>query len=293
MQVKLITIVIKILSWMPAVMRKIIAFLLSRLFVIFPIRAKTIAMINIPHCFPEMEEADQKRLLTSMFYHNLLTYMEMPSIWLGDSEKWANKFISADNEQLLFDLLAKKKGLIIAAPHLGNWEVGVLYLTRFAPVTVLYRPPRTKALETFMVSGRSGQGAKLVPTTAAGIKALYAALARGEMIAILPDQQPKKPGGGSVYAPFFGKPALTMTLISRLARKSGAPVVSGFAERVEGGFQGHWAEVDSRVADQDEVVAATVLNKAIEDAVRIAPEQYQWAYKRFDLQPEDWPRIYP
>ena len=49
---------------------------------------------------------------------------------------------------------------------------------------------------------------------------MYAALKRGEMVTILPDQQPKPGRGAGVFASFFGVPALTMTLFGRLARRS-------------------------------------------------------------------------
>jgi len=75
----------------------------------------------------------------------------------------------------------------------------------------------------------------VVPTDASGIRALYQALGRGEAIAVLPDQQPKEEGSAAVFAPFFGQEALTMTLLSRLARKTGAAVLYVFVERLPRG----------------------------------------------------------
>ena len=86
-----------------------------------------------------------------------------------------------------------------------------------------------------MLKGRSRSGVRPVPTDPGGIKALYQALGRGEMVVILPDQQPKaRVRGAGVFAPFFGVPALTMVLVGRLARKTGAPVIFSFAERLPG-----------------------------------------------------------
>ena len=107
-----------------------------------------------------------------------------------------------DGAERIRELLARGKGLIFAAPHLGNWEMGVHFLTRTTPTTVLYRPPRQQVLESVMVEGRGRDLAQVVPTDASGIRALYQALGRGEAIAVLPDQQPKEEGSAAVFAPF-------------------------------------------------------------------------------------------
>ena len=112
---------------------------------------------------------------------------------------------------------------------------------------------------------------------------------------ILPDQQPKsRRRGAGVFAPFFGVPALTMVLLGRLARKTGAAVVFSFAERLPGnaGYRAHWVEAPAAIADADPVRAAAALNQGVEQCVRICPEQYQWSYKRFQARPEGESEVY-
>jgi KDO2-lipid IV(A) lauroyltransferase len=165
----------------------------------------------------------------------------------------------------------------------------VHYLSTVAPITVLYRPPRKQWLEEVIVNGRGQSGARMVPTDGRGVKALFSTLRRGEMVAILPDQQPKKAESkAGVFAPFFGVPALTMVLINRLAQKTGAAVVYGFAERLphSKGFRLHWIEATEALADPDPVVAVTALNQGVEQCVRRCPEQYQWSYRRFEARPD-------
>jgi Kdo2-lipid IVA lauroyltransferase/acyltransferase len=107
-----------------------------------------------------------------------------------------------------------------------------------------------------------------------GSKKLLQALKRGEAIGILPDQIPRK--GEGEWADFFGKPAYTMGLVSKLAVKSGAAVIMAFGERLPGGegFHIHLSKVD-------DIHTPTLLNQAIERQVAQCPVQYLWQYNRY------------
>jgi KDO2-lipid IV(A) lauroyltransferase len=133
----------------------------------------------------------------------------------------------------------------------------------------------------------------LVPTDQQGIRRLLQSLRRGNYLGILPDQEPKA-HKGSVFAPFFGVPAFTMLLVNKLARKTGARVVFLFAERLpkRRGFALHCLAAPWGIDSEDEVEAATALNLGVEQCVRICPEQYVWAYKRFRSRPDGAPHPY-
>ena len=179
------------------------------------------------------------------------------------------------------------QGLIVLAPHLGCWEIAGLYLASRGSVTSLYRPPRQAALGPVMKRARERSGAELVPTDASGIKRLFRVLQSGGTTGILPDQQPDS-SKGAVFAPFFGVPALTMLLVNRLMRKTGAKVIFCYAQRLpEGkGFTLHYLPAPAGLGDADPVHAATAMNQGVEHCVRQCPDQYQWSYKRFKEQPE-------
>ncbi len=91
-----------------------------------------------------------------------------------------------------------------------------------APITVLYKAPRRDDLHQLLKVARTHPNMTPVPADTGGVRALLRALKRGEAIGILPDQVPS--AGDGVWAPFFGRPAFTMTLPARLAEKTGAPV---------------------------------------------------------------------
>lgn len=260
-----------------------------------PNRERRNARINIDLCLPQEPQVARRALLRRTLMENARTLTESPVLWSRTAETWRTLLREHGLGEMLRSLLGSGKGLIVAAPHLGSWEAGLHALTRVAPVTALYRPPRETALEPIMTAGRARSGARLVPTSAKGIRSLYSALRRGELVAVLPDQQPKGGGrGAGVFAPFFGVPAYTMTLIGRLARRTGCPVVFVFTERLPRGrgYRMHWLNAPPGIDAADPVLAATALNQGVESCVRICPDQYQWTYKRFQARPPGQPRLY-
>jgi KDO2-lipid IV(A) lauroyltransferase len=105
------------------------------------------------------------------------------------------------------------------------------------------------------------------------------------MVGILPDQDAGS--GQGVFVPFFGEPANTMTLLSRLAARTRALVVVAYAERLSGsrGFHVHFVPASEAIYDEDFERSAASLNRDIERCVRDLPQQYLWSYKRFRIRP--------
>ena len=101
---------------------------------------------------------------------------------------------------------------------------------------------------------------------------------------ILPDQVPAE--GGGIHAPFYNKPAYTMTLIQKLVQKTDPVVLVAYAIRSKGGFDLGYMEPEPEIYSEDDQVAVTALNKTIERLIEKAPTQYQWEYKRYKRQPD-------
>ncbi|HEC28720.1 MAG TPA: lipid A biosynthesis acyltransferase, partial [Gammaproteobacteria bacterium] len=123
------------------------------------------------------------------------------------------------------------------------------------------------------------------PTSTTGVKALFTALAKKETIGILPDQDPG--GDGGIFVPFFGMPANTIKLASRLTQKTGAPVLLLYAERLTHGhgYVIHFHKPGKDIYSTDLTVSATAMNRSVEACIRALPSQYQWSYKRFKRRP--------
>jgi KDO2-lipid IV(A) lauroyltransferase len=198
---------------------------------------------------------------------------------------------AVENEAALDNAIAAKKGVILLAPHIGNWEMMRHFLASKSTFIALYEPPKIKDLEPLMIAIRDKVGMISAPANAKGVATLFRELSKGAVTAILPDTQPSKRAGG-VFAPFFGVEALTPTFLQKAARKTGAIVVCGAALRGENGFRLAFMEVDQSIYDPDEIVAATALNRSIEACVNLAPAQYIWEYKRFRARPRGRKYIY-
>ena len=117
------------------------------------------------------------------------------------------------------------------------------------------------------------------------------ALKRGEVVGLLPDQVP--PTGLGVWAPFFGRPAYTMTLAARLVQQTGAALLLVWGERLPqgAGYLVRVSELGEPLPD-DTVAAATVINLAMQRLILQCPQQYLWGYHRY-RQPRAVPRRPP
>jgi len=174
---------------------------------------------------------------------------------------------------------ASGRGVLVITPHLGCWELTGLYVASRMPIVELYRPPRQAWADRLMCLGRERGLARLATPDIKGVRALLAALKRAEAVAILPDQVASR--GDGVWAPFFGRPAYTPTLVFRLARSTGAVPLLLFCERLSWGRGFRlWVQPLPDFPD-DDAVAATWLNATLEALIRRHPEQYLWRYRRY------------
>ena len=206
---------------------------------------------------------------------------EVARIWGNRPEQALALIREVRGAELFEAALASGRGLIIAAPHLGCWELLNYWLAARTPLAILYRAPRLSLLEPLLVRARGALPVEQVRAEGAGVRSLYKRLAAGGVVGILPDQKPRE--GEGVMAPFFGVPASTMVLLPRLAQRTGASVLFSFVERLPrgAGYRLHILPAPDGIADGDTTHACSALNRGVEDCVRLAFAQYQWSYKRF------------
>lgn len=290
---RVVQIAYRVLSWLPLPLVHRLGELLAYLLRLFPNDLHRTMQTNIRRCFPDWSRAKQHHLVKRCLAETCKAALETGAMWQWPMSRVLPLVREVVGKEVLEKAMAEGKGVILAIPHLGAWEMIGLYCSSRWPMTSLFRPPRQSALNEVMREGRERAGAKLVPTDASGVRALFKALNQGELIAILPDQDPGR-GGGGVFAPFFGIQANTMTLLSRLAAKSGAKILMAYAVRMPDGegYQLHFTETENALADVDAEMAAFYLNQAVEDCALRYPAQYQWGYKRFKTRPDGEGRFY-
>ncbi|MCJ8338398.1 MAG: lysophospholipid acyltransferase family protein [Pseudomonadales bacterium] len=255
-------------------------------------RGYRVSKLNIDSCFPDLSVEQREQLLKSSLEHTAMSYAEMGMSWLWPTSWSLAKVTSVKGEELLAAAVAEGRGVLIIAPHIGNWEVLNLFASNRYAITVLYKQPKLQFFDWLINTMRKRLGGDMAPANAAGVKKLIKKLRSNGVIAILPDQEPA--AGSGEFCSFFGRPAYTMTLLSQLARKTNCKVISGIALREKGGkgFAIEFSDVDDQINSPDISASLAALNNCIEGVVAANPEQYQWEYKRFKKTPLDHRGLY-
>ncbi len=248
-------------------------------------RETKVARRNLEIIAPELSAAERERRVDVILRNTGRNGLETLRVWTR-SRRSNLRLIRATHGADLFDAaLAAGKGLVIAAPHFGNWELLIEVLAARAPFTLVYRVPEKPAGDVFLRLARGGTNVQLVHAETNAMRPLWKALMDGGMVGITPDQQPKF--GGGEFAPFFGRQALTLSLIPKLAARSGAPVLFAWTEPVRGGFDVHFQASSENIAAADIGAATTAMNAQVEEIAKRDPDQYQWTYKRYSRRPPD------
>lgn len=246
-----------------------------------PNESRRVTCINLARCYPDKTTAERKKMARESLYHTILTALEIPRVWQQPVEKTLNEIGVVEGQTLIDQARDKGKGVMVIAPHLGNWEYLGSYLACHYPLICLYKPQKEAWRNALIHRGRSKPGTRLAPTTRKGVMAVVKALKNGEVTGILPDQIPDK-NSGIEYAPFFGQQTATMTLIPSLATRDNVIAVTGFAQRLPNGhFAIIFQPVPEALYSKDTHTSVAALNQAVEELIAQAPEQYQWEYKRF------------
>jgi Kdo2-lipid IVA lauroyltransferase/acyltransferase len=210
---------------------------------------------------------------------------ELPYLWLRPHHESCLPLLDLHGRDIVDALRAQGRGVIFFSVHCGSFELVPQALAElYGPMTALYRPSRQPALARLMQASRKRPGLAMAPANLAGIRQMLKALRAGGAVGMLTDQVP--PEGLGIWAPFFGKPAYTMTLAAKLALQSGAALVPVLAERLAGG-RGYRLEFLPPVAGLDDSPppdlqeAVHRINRANEALILSLPGQYLWAYPRY------------
>ena len=210
---------------------------------------------------------------------------ELPRLWLRPFDESCLANVDMQGKDHAERAFAQGQGVIFFGPHCGSFELGPQALAEvYGPITAIYRPARQPSLAAIELSTRQRPQLQVLPASLSAIKAMHRALKGNQAVALLTDQVP--PVGLGVWAPFFGKPAYTMTLAARLAMQSGAALLPVSCERLPKG-RGYivkiWPPLDMATGNggPDLLGAVTRINRAIEAIVTSQPGQYLWGYGRY------------
>ncbi|MES3025020.1 MAG: lysophospholipid acyltransferase family protein [Pseudomonadota bacterium] len=205
--------------------------------------------------------------------------VELPFVWCAAPERVA-AHATDENWDYVQSVLDSGRGIVFLTPHLGCFEITAQQIALRTPLTVMYRPPKKAALKPLIEGARARHNLHLAPANLSGVRILAKTLKRGEPIGVLPDQVPQE--GEGVWAPFFGRPAYSMTLPAKLAQMGKAAIILVYAERRAGGkgfivrFVPFEGSLEGGAAQQ-----AAEINRAMEQLIARCPAQYFWSYNRY------------
>lgn len=244
---------------------------------------------NIELCLPELDGPARERLLNRHFASLGIALLEIPLAWWSSPQRIA-RLVQVEGSEHLEAARARGRGVILLTAHFTAMEMAGRALASVTPVSFLYRPTRNEVLAYALDRFRCGYGSR--PIARDDIRTFINALKNNECVWYAPDQSYRKKGAEMV--PWFGIPAATNTLTSRLARMTGAAVLPYFLQRLPG-TQGYRAVIhpplenfpsDCPAADTER------FNHLIEAQVRLVPEQYLWIHRRFKGLTQDYPDYY-
>lgn len=254
-------------------------------------RSRQVTQRNIALAFPELDPEAQNILARQSLAATGELVTEMGHVWLRSWAYVQSLITEVHGADQIIEAQKSGRGVIVLAPHLGNWEIVGLHLPLLGSTVSLYEPPKIAGLGPLIERSRQRSGATLVPTDGRGLARLLKSVKQGHISGILPDQAPPDLNAGK-NSPFMGIECFTGTLASNMIRRTGALAVFGFAERVPGGFILRYLPAEEAIYDADDSLSLAALNRGVEKCVRHCVAQYQWEYKRFRVRPKQGPGNY-
>ena len=272
---------------MPAAKR--LAAVLAHLLFLGTRRWKAVARGNLELAFPELDAASREKIVRGV-YDNLgrvvLSVARMPRLTSANIGEW----IEYDGFEHYEWALQKGRGVMFLTAHLGNWELSAFAHALFGnPMHVLVRPLDNPSLDRLVDRYRSLAGNQTIRKQDAGRKVLRA-LRNNEAVGILIDQNTM--GEDRVFVDFFGRKASATSAFVKLAQRSGAVVIPGFALwRPEAGryvlkFYPPLEWISTGDAAADLVGNTQLCQSVLERVVREHPDQWLWIHRRWKTQPE-------
>ncbi|TCZ83149.1 LpxL/LpxP family Kdo(2)-lipid IV(A) lauroyl/palmitoleoyl acyltransferase [Lysobacter sp. N42] len=239
------------------------------------------ARVNLRLCFPGLDEAARERLLRDSFRDFGIGLFEFARAWWGDAAPMRRDVV-IENLDILRALEAQGRGVLMVSGHFMTLEMCGRLLCDHVPLAGMYRRYRDPVMEWAVKRGRLRYAAAMF--TNEDIRPAMRHLKQGGFLWYAPDQDMR--GKDTVFAPFFGVPAATITATHQFARLTGCAVVPFFHRREGGRYVLRIGEPLADFPSKDAAADSARVNASIEAMVREAPTQYLWIHRRFKRRPD-------
>lgn len=264
--------------------------LLGHILYFLATRRRTIIQANIEHCFNDLPKSEQQQLVKRNFTYFAYAVLDLGRAWWSTEEQ-----LEGNLEVMGLDHVTRAmelgKPIILLGAHYMNLEIAGRLIANQLKISTVYRPHENDIVNYFMLKSRTRQFEQIIERN--NLRQLVKLLKQGKIIWYAGDQDMGKKQ--SVFAPFFGHPAATLTALSRLAKLTQAEVIpmvfirGANPRRHRIIFHAPWQNFPSGNLIED----ATRHNRCVQEAIRMQPENYLWAHRRFKSRPEGEKNWYP
>lgn len=248
-----------------------------------------ICEVNIAICFPELNKAEQQKLVRDTFISNGIGVMEIGLGWCRKASDFREK-AQVNGLENLQAAKAQGRGVLLVSAHFSTIEFVGSLLSLHARFSVTYRMHKNPLFDTLMKRGRQRNIDQVIERKE--VRKAFRQLQKGEVLWYAADQDygPRH----SVFANFFGRPAASITATTTFARINNSPVIFLSHYRRNNGeyYELNFSEPLQNYPTGDDVEDVLRINTLIEAAIREAPDQYIWLHRRFKTRPEGVPDPY-
>ena len=241
-----------------------------------------VCLINLARCLPELAAGERKALARRHFQAFARAFLERAILWWGSPAR-IRQLVRIEGREHFEAVRAEP--LILLAPHFVGLDMGWTRLALEFNMVSIYSRQKNEVFNAVMFAGRRRFGEQTLLSRQDGVRPALRAMQVGRPIYYLPDMDYGQ--RDTIFAPFFGVDAATITGVSRLARLARArvlPCVTRMLPRGEGyvvRFLPAWEDYPGASIEADTMR----MNAFIEEQVRRMPEQYLWVHKRFKTRP--------
>lgn len=280
---------LRVLTWLPFSAQVFIGRMLGRTALYFSAQRRHITAVNLELCFPKLTAAQRNDLVKRHFESVGIGLLETALSWWSPAKRLRG-LVKIEGLEHLRAAQARGKGVILLSAHFTTLEIGGRLLALHAPFHVMYREHKNAVFEAVMKHARAVHYDKVIERS--DIRSMLRSLKDNHAVWYAPDQNYGREH--SVFVPFFGVAASTITATSRLARMSGAAVVPFFQERlVDGsGYRLRLLPALTNFPSDAIDVDTQRVNAVIEAEIRRIPEQYLWTHRRFKTRPAGEKDVY-
>ncbi|MHB1158665.1 MAG: lysophospholipid acyltransferase family protein [Phycisphaerales bacterium] len=250
------------------------------------------AVANIQHCFPEFDADRCENIAERSMQHFLQLGAEVLfTPRMIHLRSWPDR-VAFHNLAPALDLMLADRPKLLLTGHFGNWELlGYALATVGLDMDAIARPLDNPLINDYLMGIRERQGVRIITKWLATDRMARIMQSNGTL-AFIGDQNA---GDKGLFVPFFGRLASAYKSIGLLAINFDAPVICGYARRTPLGPQHHF-HYDIGTTDiiypqdwksqPDPLFYLTArYSRAVENMIRLAPEQYLWMHRRWKSRP--------